>query len=143
MIGADLAQVLAIERSTQVMPWGRLSFEESLNQQHHCRVIECKNRVLAYHIACPVLQELHVLNLAVARQYQSLGLGHVLLQDIVDLATSLKLERILLEVRIGNTAARSLYQKWQFKQIALRKAYYRTRDGPREDALVMLKKVID
>lgn len=141
MQGADLMQVLAIERNAQVMPWSRLSFEESLNKQHHCQVVEYQNKVVAFHVVCPVADELHILNLAVAPHYQGRGLGHVLLQDIVALADSLQLNKIFLEVRAGNTVAQSLYQKWQFEQCAVRKAYYRTADKQREDAMVMVRKL--
>ena len=50
-----------------------------------------------------------------------------------------KVQRFFLEVRASNVAAHSLYQKWQFKQISIRKNYYRTQAIEREDALVMVR----
>ena len=144
----DLTQVLHIEQTAHVSPWGRLSFEESLtrneqsqNNAHPCRVIEARGEIVAYHVVSVILDELHILNVVCAPKAQGLGLGHRLMTDILELADSQNLDKIFLEVRISNTIAQSLYEKWGFKQIAVRKRYYRPAapDQPREDALVYLR----
>ena len=139
--GSDLEAVLKIERSVQVNPWSRLSFEQSLTQKHLCRVVEHEQQILAFHIVSPVLDELHILNLAVALDQQGVGLGHVLIDDILEQAKIAKTAKIFLEVRETNVAAQGLYLKWQFRQIAVRKNYYRCTDGGRENALVMVRKL--
>ena len=149
MRSGDLGEVLNIERNAQISPWSRLSFEESLTKSHICRVVEGRKQILAFHIICPVLDELHVLNLAVCAQYQGAGLGHVLMDDIVKLARQVSAKQIFLEVRAGNHVAASLYLKWQFKQVGLRKNYYRAASckqrasgdviEQREDALVLMR----
>ena len=151
VIGADLEVVLRIERAVQVNPWSRLSFEQSLNQGHICRLVEHEGEILAFHIVCPILDELHILNLAVASNQHGNGLGHVLLDDILRQAKHSKAKKVFLEVRESNLIAQSLYQKWQFKQIAMRKNYYSaganaaanqaTQGGTREDALVMVRQL--
>lgn len=138
----DLVQILSIERNAQVSPWSRLSFEESLTKEHVCRVVNHNDEILAFHVVCAVLDELHVLNVVVASHLQGIGLGHVLMQDIIDTAESAKSKTIFLEVRASNQTAQGLYAKWQFKQIALRKGYYRSSEGiadQREDALVFAR----
>lgn len=142
MRSADLTAVLKIEREAQISPWSRLSFEESLNREHYCRVLARGNEVFAYHVVCPVADELHVLNVVVANQVQGQGLAHLLLEDIVAIAKREALAKIFLEVRAGNLVAQSLYQKWQFKQIAERKNYYSAAQvgrGEREDALIFMR----
>jgi len=142
MLSTDLEAVLKLERTVQVNPWSRLSFEQSLTQQHICRAVEHQNQIVAFHIVCAVADEMHILNLAVAARHQGKGLGHVLLDDIIQQAKQAKLEKLFLEVRESNKAAQSLYQKWQFEQIAVRKNYYSaTQEQDRENALVMLRKV--
>ena len=47
-------------------------------------------------------------------------------------------KKIILEVRVSNSIAYSLYEKLGFKEIAIRKKYYRLPEG-REDAYVMSK----
>jgi ribosomal-protein-alanine N-acetyltransferase len=149
MLDEDLPQVLIIERGAQASPWSRLSFEESISREHCCRVIasqvdDCKESIVAYHIVCPVADELHILNVVAAKQCQGNGLGHMLMSDIVDLAQQQSLNKIFLEVRASNLAAQSLYLKWQFVQIAVRKSYYGATslsNGAREDALVFLRQL--
>jgi len=140
MCSQDLNQVVQIECNAQTSPWGRISFEESLTKQHHCRVLISQNQVVAYHVVCAAADELHILNIVAAPHFQGLGLGHTLLQDIVAIADQQSLSKIFLEVRASNEVAQSLYQKWQFKQISLRKEYYRVTDGgKREDALIFMR----
>lgn len=138
----DLASVLQIERGAQISPWSRLSFEESLNREHQCRVLINGPDILGYHVVCAVADELHVLNIVVAAGFQGNGLSHCLLGDIIETAQQLGLKKIFLEVRASNLTAQSLYTKWQFRQIALRKAYYAASsasDGKREDALIFMR----
>ncbi len=156
MSSDDLAQVMAIENNAQASPWGRLSFEESLTKSHFCRVLEffvendqrldsrepgLDGHVVAYHVVCPILDELHILNVVAAPQYQGIGLGHRLMHDILEIAKRHQSQRIFLEVRASNEKAQSLYLKWQFKQIGLRKEYYRpsASGSEREDALIFMR----
>jgi len=156
MTSDDLTQVMAIENNAQASPWGRLSFEESLTKSHFCRVLEVAakhehgsdsheevslSQVVAYHVVCPILDELHILNVVAAPQYQGIGLGHRLMHDILEIAEHHQSQRIFLEVRASNERAQSLYLKWQFKQMGLRKAYYRPTlsNTSREDALIFMR----
>ncbi|MDB4512050.1 ribosomal protein S18-alanine N-acetyltransferase [Arenicella sp.] len=146
MLAVDLGAVLAIEQNAQPSPWARLSFEESLAKQHCCRVVCRTNNdqdIVAYHVVCPVSDELHILNLVVAREWQGQGIAHILMHDVIAIATDFdQITKIFLEVRSNNKAAQNLYRQWQFEQIAVRKNYYR--GGPeqgREDALVLVKKL--
>jgi len=149
MVTDDLFNILSIERNAQISPWSRLSFEEALtrseedsNVPYFCRVVESKKQILAYHIGSSVADELHVLNVVVAKSFQGFGLGHMLMQDIEQLARRFNLKKIFLEVRASNKVAQGLYDKWQFEQIAVRKAYYSAAtDGAqqREDALLFTR----
>lgn len=148
MTDKDLTQVLQIEQNAQASPWGRLSFEESLtrcqdSKNNACRVLLVDNDIVAYHIVSSVLDELHILNVVVMPNLQGIGLGHRLLQDIIDFAMNKSLKKIFLEVRVSNVVAQSLYTKWQFKHIGMRKKYYRNLDPnePKEDAMIYVREL--
>lgn len=154
MLSEDLTQIMAIERNAQGSPWGRLSFEESLNKNNVCRVVEARQQVIAYHVCSAVLDELHILNLVAAKPYQGIGLGHHLMQDILARAQGLGSRKIFLEVRESNSVAQGLYLKWKFRQLSVRKNYYRTsatvsrnesNDSPSqaENALVFVRDNLD
>jgi len=78
--------------------------------------------------------EAHITNIAMRELYRRRGVGELLLISIIDLATELNVRFITLEVRASNTAAQSLYHKYGFTQVGLRRGYY-TDDG--ENAVLM------
>jgi ribosomal-protein-alanine N-acetyltransferase len=78
--------------------------------------------------------EAHVTNLAVRQDYRGKGIGELLLLSTVDLASELKASFMTLEVRASNQVAQSLYSKYGFAQMGVRKGYYLDN---REDAIIM------
>ena len=76
----------------------------------------------------------HITNIAVREAYHRQGIGGLLLISIIDLAPALKARSLILEVRASNTAAQSLYRKYGFSQVGLRRGYYRE---DKEDAVLM------
>jgi len=78
--------------------------------------------------------EAHIISLAVRKAYRHRGIGELLLIATIDLAAQLKAHIITLEVRASNTAALSLYGKYGFIQVGLRRAYYIEN---KEDAILM------
>ena len=81
-----------------------------------------------------ILEEAHIIMLAIHPQFQRQGLGQALLWALLKSACDRQLERSTLEVRDSNLAAVSLYKKFGFKEAGRRKRYY---EDTGEDALVM------
>jgi len=81
-----------------------------------------------------ILEEAHIIMLAIHPQFQRQGLGQALLWALLKSACDRQLERSTLEVRSSNLAAVSLYKKFGFKEAGRRKRYY---EDTGEDALVM------
>ena len=79
-------------------------------------------------------EEAHLTNIAVREMHRHQGIGELLLISVIDLAVELKAHMITLEVRASNTAAQSLYSKYGFTQVGLRRGYY---TDNREDAVIM------
>ena len=78
--------------------------------------------------------EAHVTNIAVRKRYQCQGIGELLLIHITELARGLKADIMTLEVRVSNTVAQSLYQKYGYTRVGVRRAYY---TDNREDGVLM------
>lgn len=78
--------------------------------------------------------EAHILSIAVREAYRRRGIGDLLLISALDLAIELKARIVTLEVRVSNTAAQSLYTKYNFIKIGVRRGYY---TDNREDAILM------
>ena len=62
------------------------------------------------------------------------GIGRALMEELFRRMQERKVRVIHLDVRIGNTPARNLYESLGFVQDGLRKGYY---DLPKEDAVLM------
>ncbi|HAU68958.1 MAG: ribosomal protein S18-alanine N-acetyltransferase [Arenicella sp.] len=140
MRSGDLATVVAIERNAHISPWGRISFEESLNQGHICRCIWQHQALLAYSVVQRIEDELHILNVVVTPSEQGQGWAHVLMNDIFTVAQNDRVKTVFLDVRESNTKAQSLYKKWGFGLLAVRKQYYRAPvANERENALVFMR----
>jgi ribosomal-protein-alanine N-acetyltransferase len=81
-----------------------------------------------------MVDEAHIINVAVRQCCQGKGLGELLLISGIDMAIQNKAVVVTLEVRKSNTTAQSLYAKYGFQEVGLRKAYY---TDNKEDALIM------
>jgi len=78
--------------------------------------------------------EAHITNIAVRERHRHQGIGELLLISLIDLATKLDASLITLEVRASNTAAQSLYSKYGFTKVGVRRGYY---TDNREDGVLM------
>ncbi|MFJ6937095.1 ribosomal protein S18-alanine N-acetyltransferase [Streptomyces sp. NPDC101132] len=75
-----------------------------------------------------------VQTIAAARDQWGTGLGARLLTDLLRAATAFECAEVLLEVRVDNTRAQRLYERFGFEPIGFRRGYYQPGNV---DALVM------
>ena len=83
-----------------------------------------------------VMDETDMMNVAVHPGYRRQGIAGKLVLELVEALKERESRCLTLEVRASNAPAISLYDKLGFKQIGLRKNYYR---NPKEDALILRK----
>ncbi|MET9886943.1 ribosomal protein S18-alanine N-acetyltransferase [Streptomyces sp. NPDC006430] len=75
-----------------------------------------------------------VQTIAAGRDQWGTGLGARLLTDLLRAATAFECSEVLLEVRVDNTRAQKLYERFGFEPIGFRRGYYQPGNV---DALVM------
>lgn len=75
-----------------------------------------------------------VQTIAAARDQWGTGLGARLLTELLRAATDFECAEVLLEVRVDNTRAQRLYERFGFEPIGFRRGYYQPGNV---DALVM------
>jgi ribosomal-protein-alanine N-acetyltransferase len=135
---ADVDAVWALEKSVFPHPWSRANFVDSLANGYDAWLLrDAQDLLVGYFMVMYAVDEAHLLDVAVARQRQGMGLGRYLLDRIVERARARGMESILLEVRPSNERALQVYQHYGFTQIGRRKGYYPAHEGQREDAIVM------
>lgn len=133
---SDLDAVAAIEADIYTHPWTRGNFDDSLRAGYSAWVLEGGGEVLAYGVVMMGVGEAHLLNLSVARAWQRRGIGRELLGFLLARAREMGAAAVFLEVRPSNAAARALYARHGFRELAVRRNYYPAHGG-REDAIVM------
>jgi [ribosomal protein S18]-alanine N-acetyltransferase len=136
MRASDLAEVAALEKSLYAFPWSLGNFRDSVNAGYDCWTVTHGEAVVGYAILMVALDEAHLLNIAVASQWQGQGIGREFLAHMVGVARAAACQIVYLEVRPSNFAARHLYRALGFQQIAIRPDYYPAPSG-REDALFL------
>ena len=132
----DVDAILRIEQQVHAHPWTRGNFTDALASGNVCKVYEDGDALLGYAVFMSTVDDAELLDIAIAAEYQRQGLGRRLLLEIMAIARSLLLQRLLLEVRLSNVAALGLYLDVGFNEIGLRRGYYLADNG-REDAIVM------
>ena len=83
-----------------------------------------------------VVDEMHVMNVAVDPDCRRQGLARRLLHFAMARAARAGARRALLELRAGNREALALYESLGFTRLGVRREYYRE---PTEDALVLAR----
>jgi ribosomal-protein-alanine N-acetyltransferase len=132
----DLAEVIAIENAIYSHPWTRGNFTDSLRASYQCWTWRLGNELLGYFVLLVAAGEGHLLNLSIATARQRAGHGSALLTEAMRMARSRGAQHVFLEVRPSNLGAKALYNRFGFRQVAVRPGYYPAQGG-REDALVL------
>ena len=140
MTKADLDAVCLLEEQCFSVPWSRESMEKEIegNDQAHYLVAEIDGNVVGYAGFWQVLDEGHIMNIAVAPEMRGRSIGEELLRTMLQQGTQLGIIYWTLEVRVSNVAAIGLYEKVGFSSAGIRPGYY---EKPPEDANIMWYKL--
>ncbi|NQW24176.1 MAG: ribosomal protein S18-alanine N-acetyltransferase [SAR202 cluster bacterium] len=85
-------------------------------------------------------EEAHITEIAVKETLRGRGVGELLLIGSLKAAIEYGSKVMTLEARVSNFIAHRMYQKYSFKSVGIRKAYY---SDNREDAVIMTTSPID
>jgi [ribosomal protein S18]-alanine N-acetyltransferase len=115
--------------------WTQASYREWMNSPGAVAFVsEVDGGVTGFIIGRQVVDEAEVLNVAVSPLARRKGQGGVLLKAALQEFRTRSVNRVYLEVRESNVAARAFYTKHGFSQTGKRLKYYRK---PEEAAIVM------
>ena len=132
----DVDAVLEIEQMSFPTPWPRDAYQHELRDNRlACYLVAREfNRIVGYAGMWVILDEAHVTTIAVDPMHRRRRIGERLLVALIDEAMKRSARWMTLEVRKSNLGAQTLYRKYGFKDIGIRKGYY---SDNREDAIVM------
>jgi [ribosomal protein S18]-alanine N-acetyltransferase len=138
---ADVARVVEIEKDGFRHPWSEDLLRRELDHAWSTILLAVEpgadggERILGFVVFWLVHDEVHVLNIATAREDRRRGVGRALMCVTADHGRRRGARLATLEVRRSNHAAISLYRSLGYRQIGIRPNYY-TDEG--EDAIVMV-----
>jgi len=136
---ADVSAMWAIETLSFPTPWSRWSFLGELGHRNSHMLVAGPPppqpwQTWGYLIFWVVLEEMHIINLAVDPAHRRQGIARRLLTEGLAQARTLGAELAWLEVRPSNAPAPALYESFGFKEVGRRPRYY---DDTHEDALLL------
>jgi ribosomal-protein-alanine N-acetyltransferase len=135
-----LPEIVSIETASFTTPWSEtLFYNEIFKAIAVSRVAKIEGKVVGHLCANVILDEGHILNLAVHPEFRRLGIASSLIKEMIDIMRDRNCRSVFLEVRISNEQARIMYQKFGFSLLGTRKNYY---ISPVEDAVIMVLRLI-
>lgn len=141
MVLTDLEAVAEIERAAFAAGWPATAFAHELENNGLARYLVAEResadgvwRMVGFGGMWLMVDEAHVVTVAVAPEERGRGYGRLLVHALIQLAEESGMLQATLECRVSNTAARRLYRRYGFYEVGERKAYYRDN---KEDAVIM------
>ena len=138
---ALLDDVLRIEKSAYAHPWTRGNFADSLKSGYQLLALMGGDTLIGYLVAMEGVDEVHLLNITVAPEFQGQGFGVLMLDALSVWARSRQALCLWLEVRESNARAMQVYERFGYRRVGERKHYYPAARGQREHAVVMSLKL--
>lgn len=137
MNAQDVPQIAELEKICFSDPWSVQSIATELDNSLSCWLVAADGeKVVGYVGSQTVLDGSDMMNIAVAPDFRRKGLAETLVNALIDCLRQRKSRCLILEVRVSNIPAITLYGKLGFVEIGRRKNYYR---NPKEDALILRK----
>ena len=141
MTALDLVVATAIEKEVYgKAAWSGAQFKEEFAKapkDAYYLAAEAEGELIAYAGIFYVAAVADIHTITVVEKYRRKGVGRELLKRLIDWARVKKADAIMLEMRLGNDAARPLYEQNGFVEVSKRENYY----GPGLTAVVMRKEL--
>ena len=135
----DSAAVAEMEQQFFSDSWSEKSVLETVQQkQSVCFAAEKAGHLLGYLLAYHAADEAEIARIAVQKEARRQGAAGKLMQALEHYCEEHKMEKLLLDVRESNEAARSFYTKNGFVEDGIRQGFY---VNPSEDAVLMSRQL--
>lgn len=132
-----LKEISLLEKEIFSDPWGEKALKDYLlSPSARGYVLSDEKKILSYALFSTLLGEGELLRIGTEKSALRQGFAQMLLKHYFLNSKKENVEKIFLEVRKENLAARSLYEKMGFLLIGTRKGYYK---NPNDDACIYQK----
>ena len=126
----DAKEIARIELLSFRTPWSEeMILSEMREPLSTFFVAVFQNNVIGYYGFLHILDELHILNVAVDPTFRQKGVGTKLIAHLIEKAHALSARAVTLEVRESNLSAIRLYEKFGFASAGVRPHYYTDKEN--------------
>jgi ribosomal-protein-alanine N-acetyltransferase len=140
----DLDRLATLHRDGFARPWSAAEIATLIAPPAGLGLVaETDGACTGFCIVWAVADESEILTIAVAPEARRSGVGAALLTAAMVAASARGAETMTLEVAEDNLAARALYARRGFREVARRRAYYAAPNAPAQDALVLKRRLLD
>ena len=154
----DIPQVTAIDQASFDPAWSSRSYQFEISESNYSYMVVLEHSddkpktgwrrlvpslngasdhdylIGGYGGLWSIMGEAHVSTIATHPDHRRRGWGEILLAGMIRRGIKLKADYVVLEVRVSNIPAQTLYQKYGFKVVATKPKYYHSNN---EDAYEM------
>ena len=126
----DVPDIARIEALSFKTPWtAEMILSEMKETLSHFTVATIGQEVVGYFGYLHILDELHILNVAVDPAHREHGIGSKMMSRLLEEARELSARAITLEVRESNSSAIRLYERAGFALAGVRPHYYTDKEN--------------
>lgn len=131
----DVAEVASLEQKIFPDAWSENAIYETWKQRQTMLLVAREDsKIIGYLILYFVLEDGEIARIAVADEHRRKGVAGKMLRELALLCRENGVNRLMLDVRESNEAARAFYVKQGFEIDGIRKNYY---SNPAENAVLM------
>lgn len=125
MILDDLKIIAPILQSDFDDFWNENIFKSELeNESSYYIVAKQNDNIVGFGGLWKSVDDIHITNIVTKKTLRSKGIGTAILNELIIQAKNFGYNIITLEVNENNLPAISLYKKFGFKEVGIRKKYY-------------------
>lgn len=131
-----IPEIAEVEKACFAQPWSIQSLTAELAKENAALFValDSDGAVIGWSGLTHICGEGSITNIAVLPHARRKGVGEALVRALLTESIRLALDWLVLEVRISNAPAVSLYQKLGFNPVGIRPNFY---EYPIEDAVLM------
>ena len=138
---SQLDNIVSIESRSSSYPWSKTQLKESIrNPNNLCYSASYEGDIIGYLIVMLAGETADILNIGINPNNQRKGYGSLLISYLNKELKNRLIEEVFLEVRESNQSAISFYLYKDFKEISIRKNYYKSNSNKlsrKENGIIM------
>ena len=133
-VDADASDIATVEKECFSIPWSEAQILDEINKNNAIFLVaRHSEEFIGYISGQLILDEFYINNVAVTEGFRRKGAASKLIEFMLNELQNRDCSLVTLEVRESNFSARSVYEKFGFINLGIRKNFY---SNPTENACI-------